>query len=286
MKKEKKDQFVIAYLADFSGTDTVVSHALHMARMLGKGLILLHISDPRYTTLSTEQAEQQLRDIQASLLNSQSTTHNSIPISYAALRGTTVDIISALPDLLGAVLIVARVDRHTHRGAISRRAILKNFAKSRAAFLVVQKPLQNPQFPDIALTIDFRKESKDKIIWSSYFPRFGGKRVHVLYYDYKDSFLRSKWYATMQQLHKLYTELNIVQFLTPHIIPSKSTFPDVNALRFAADQGYGMLISVITKEKDGLEFFIGTQEQRTIINRFNIPVLFLNPREDLYVLCD
>jgi len=47
-----------------------------------------------------------------------------------------------------------------------------------------------------------------------------------------------------------------------------------------------LLIAVTTKEKDGLEFFVGVQEQRTIVNRERIPILFLNPREDLYVLCD
>jgi hypothetical protein len=61
---------------------------------------------------------------------------------------------------------------------------------------------------------------------------------------------------------------------------------DINALRYADQNRYGMLIAVTTKEKDGLEFFIGVQEERTIVNKANIPILFLNPREELYVLCD
>ena len=159
------------------------------------------------------------------------------------------------------------------------------FADCKTAFLVVQEPLTHPdRMKEVAMTIDFKKESKDKMIWSSYFPRFGNANMHVLYYDYKDAFLKDKWYANMKQLHKLYTDLGIT--FQPHIIESKSTYQDINALRFAAAQGYGLLIAVTTKEKDGLEFFIGTQEQRTIVNRDAIPILFLNPREDLYVLCD
>jgi hypothetical protein len=134
------------------------------------------------------------------------------------------------------------------------------------------------------MVVDFKKESKDKFIWSSYFPRFIGSQMHVLYYDYKDQFLHSKWYANMQQLHKLYTGLNIT--FQPHIISSKSTFPDINALRFSNENGYDLLICVTTKERDTLEMFIGTQEMRTIKNSYHIPILFLNPREDLYVLCD
>ncbi len=286
----KKDQFVIAYLTDLTDTDTVISHALFLSQKLQKGLILLHISDPRYTRTTTEQAGQDLKKICDTLKNT----------TYAALAGDTRQIISSLPSLMNAVLVVAQVAaRAPRRSPVNRRNVLRNFADCRAAFLTVQQPFSAPisdtatssqpsiagcRFDDVAMVVDFKKESKDKFIWSSYFPRFIGSRMHVLYYDYKDQFLRTKWYANMQQLHKLYTGLDIT--FQPHIIESKSTFPDVNALRFAHSQGYKLLICVTTKERDTLELFIGTQEMRTITNRYNIPILFINPREDLYVLCD
>ena len=275
MKKERKDQFIIAYIADLDHPETVVSHASWLARMLRKGLILLHISDPRYTTVTTEDAESRLKQFCAD------TSH-----TYAALKGDTRQIITALPKLIGAVTIVAQVVPHARRRSpLSRHSILRNFADSRAAFLVVQKPLDNDSVPtDIAMSVDFKKESKDKFIWSSYFPRFCNCRMHVLHYDYRDQFLRTKWQANITQLSKLYEETGIS--FQSHIIPGKSTFQDINALRFTASQGYDMLISVTTKEKDGLEFFVGVQEQRTIVNKQQIPILFLNPREDLYVLCD
>ena len=275
MKKEKKDQFIIAYIADLDHPETVVSHASWLARMLQKGIILLHISDPRYTTVTTDDAESRLKQLCAD------TNH-----TYAALKGDTRQIITALPKLIGAVTIVAQVVPHARRRSpLSRHSILRNFADSRAAFLVAQKPLDDNSTPtDIAMAVDFKKESKDKFIWSSYFPRFCNCRMHVLHYDYRDQFLRTKWQANITQLSKLYEETGIS--FQSHIIPDKSTFQDINALRFTASQGYDMLISVTTKEKDGLEFFVGVQEQRTIVNKQQIPILFLNPREDLYVLCD
>ena len=284
--KEKKDQYIIAYITDFDHPETVLSYAVFLSQMLQKGLVLLHISDTRHSKLSTEAAEERLQQLQASVSTHVPFAVPDIPITYAALKGDSRKLISALPTLLGAVAVVAQVDRHAHgRNPMSRKSLLRNFADCKTAFLVAQKPLENPErMKDVAVAIDFKKESKDKMIWSSYFPRFGGSRMHVLYYDYKDDFLHNKWYANMTQLHKLYNSVG--QTFTPHIMPSKSTFLDVNALRYAATQGYGLLIAVTTKEKDGLEFFIGTQEQRTIVNREQMPILFLNPREDLYVLCD
>ncbi len=284
-QKEKKDQFVIAYITDFDHTDTVLSYALYLAEMLKKGLILVHICDPKYSPLTPDEAEGKLQQLLKEL---GSASNFQFPITYAALKGNTADVINALPALLNAVAIVVHVDPEARRSsATSKKSILKNFAGCKTAFLVAQEPLHDSsRMKNVAMSIDFKKESKDKIIWSSYFPRFGGSTMHVLYYDYRDAFLRNKWYATMQQLHKLYSDLNIQHLLSPHIISSKSTFTDVNALNFAAHEGYGMLIAVTTKEKDGLEFFVGVQEQRTIINKQRIPILFLNPREDLYVLCD
>ena len=275
----KKDQFIIAYLPYTDKSDTVLSYARWLAAILSKGLILLHICDTKYSTLSPDEAEQRLKELQGKI-------KMNTGVTYAVLKGETSKVIDALPTLLNAVAIVAQVDAHARRGsALSRKDVLKNFSGCKTAFLVAQEPLHNTdKMKEVAMSLDFKKESKDKLIWSSYFPRFGSCRMNVLYYDYKDQFLKNKWYATMQQLHKLYSELGIT--FHPHIIKSKSTFTDVNALRYAAENGYGLLISVTTKERDGLEFFIGTQEQRTIVNKEHIPSLFLNPREDLYVLCD
>lgn len=275
-KKKKKDQFVIAYLTDLQSPHTVVSHALLMARMLRKGLILLHISDPKYTALTPDEAQPLLQTIREGI--------DLADCNYVALKGETRAIIKNLPDLLNAVLIVAETSPDaSRRSPIHKKSVLGNFEECKVAFLTVQEPCQT-RMEDIALFIDFKKESKEKYIWSSYFARFNGSRVQVLHYDYKDEGLRHKWYSNMKFLARLYNSLDIT--FTPHFIPHKSAYNDLDALRYAHEQGYRLLISTTTKEKDVAEWFMGTQEERIIVNSYNIPILFLNPREDLYVLCD
>jgi len=282
--KEKKDQFIIAYISDFDHCTATLSYALFMAKMVKKGLILLHISDKHYTHIEPGEAEQQLRLLQQ---NTTAEGNDEIPVSYAALQGVTKEVLTSLPTLLNAVAVVTQVDAHAaYRSPMHRRQLLNNFSECKTAFLIVQAPLPTDRLPlhHVALSVDFKKESKDKYIWTSYFARFNGSVIHTLYYDYKDEFLKNKWYSNMKFLHKFFSSLNLT-FL-PHIMPSESTYTDINALRYAAQQGYDLLISVTTKERDAIEFFIGTQEQRLIVNSEQMPVLFLNPREDLYVLCD
>ena len=82
-----KDQFVIAYLADFSMTEAVVSHACQLARMLHKGLILLYVEDSRYKHLpTTAEAEQTLMQIEAS--------HADLKPAHVALKGDTREVIN------------------------------------------------------------------------------------------------------------------------------------------------------------------------------------------------
>ena len=94
-----KDQFVIAYLADLSMEQAVVSHACHLARMLNKGLIFLYIQDPRYHLPSTDQVEPDLIRLEAA--------HPDVHPAHVAMKGNTREIITALPTLLNGVVAVA-----------------------------------------------------------------------------------------------------------------------------------------------------------------------------------
>lgn len=291
-KIKNKDQFVVAFLPDFEWADTVVSHALFLSKMIDKGLILLHICDPKYTQTDPEKAEQKLLEIKAA-------HKGEAELFHCVLNGDTKNIINTLPTALNAVVAVCAVNPNAHHNdLLHKRKVLRFFSECKIAYLTVQEPLSNPGlYKNVLTTIDFKKESKEKLIWTSYFARFNGSQIHVLYYDYKDEGLKQKWYDNMRFLHKFFTNLNL-SFL-PHIIPSNhSTFTDINALKELEIQqkesGYnegksvpwGVMLSVTTQEKDALEWFYGTQEQRSIVNNLKMPILYLNPRNDLYVLCD
>ena len=99
-----KDQFVIAYLADLSMTQAVVSHACQLARILKKGLILLYIEDRRRHLPTIASVEKTLLQIEAA--------HPDIHPAHAALKGNTKEIINALPTLLNGVVAVAGVNPH------------------------------------------------------------------------------------------------------------------------------------------------------------------------------
>ena len=276
---EKKDQYIVAYIADYNNTDTVLSYSVMLSRYLRKGIILLRICDPRYTSETTDEAEEKIKVLRQRL-------PDNVFSTYIVLKGKTADVIEILPKAFNAVAIAACVDKSNKKSACHPKNVLRDFAKCKVAYLLAQEPLKD--YPSVVgkvgFTLDFKKESKDKLIWASYFPRFFGSQLWVLSYNYTDEFLRNKWYSNVKFMYKMYQNLNITY--QKGDLGKPKMFLDVVALDKCRELGVGLLISTTTAEKDVMEYFIGVQEERTIVNGHKIPILFLNPRDDLYVLCD
>ena len=276
---EKKDQYIVAYIADYDKADTVLAYSLMLSTYLRKGIILLRVCDPRYTSETTDEAQQQLIAMKQRL-------PEKVFSTYCALKGKTADVIELLPKAFNAVAIAACVDKSNKKSACHPKNVLRDFAKCKVAYLLAQEPPKD--YPSVVgkvgFTLDFKKESKDKLIWASYFPRFFGSHLYVLSYNYTDEFLRNKWYSNIKFMDKMYQNLNITYQKAD--LGKPKMFLDVVAVEKCHEMGIGLLICTTTAERDVFEYFIGVQEQRTIANEYKIPILFLNPRDDLYVLCD
>ena len=275
-----KDQFVIAYLADLTLCDEVVSHACHLARMLQKGLILLYVEDKKYGGLSTSEAVPKLLAIEAA--------HPDVNPAHVAMRGSTKEVVNALPTLLNGVIAVAGVSLQARRRRPTHpREVLRLFAECKIAYLAVQTPLLDAEaYRHVAYGIDFRKESKEKLIWASYFARFNGSRLTMLHFDYRDEGLRTKWNNNVRFMNRFFKGVGITY--GQETVLGQALFPETLVCDTAAKIGSGLFISVTTdtRDLDIIEWFAGVQEHRTIRNSHKIPVLFLNPRDDIYVLCD
>lgn len=280
-KKEKKDQFVIAWMGNLEHPERVVSHACFLAHMLQKGVILLYVVDKRYKSISKDIAEQKLQAIRSHI-------NDLNDVTYCAMEGDSKQVADLLPTMLNGVIVVAGVDATAPRRTVEHpKEVLRVFEECKIAFLTVQQPLSQPELmSDIAFSVDFHKESKEKLVWASYYARFAGSRMHVLSSRYSDEGLQAKWYNNIKFMTKFFNSLNLSCQL--HEVEGRSTFAETLMVEYAVQQHYGLLISVTTdlRNRDALELIIGTQEQRTIQNKDQLPVLFLNPRDDIYVLCD
>lgn len=286
MSKEKKDQFVIAYLPCAEVVECVVAHSIQLARMLKKDIILLHVDDQRFCDTSVN--ADTLQQLQTEINSRQEGLPHA---SYCVLKQPTRKAIAALGELLNAVAVVAAVDSNARKHtATHHKEVLHNFGNCKTAYLTVQrnsKAAQQPCYDRVAFSIDYSKESKEKLIWASYFARFNSSRLELFHYIYSDEGLRQKWHNNIRFLNKFFDGFGI-SYQEHALSGRQGLFAETSVVAAAHASGCQLLISTTTdlRNKDLLDYLLGSAEQRTVRNTQGLPILFLNPRDDLYVLCD
>ena len=127
-----------------------------------------------------------------------------------------------------------------------------------------------------------RREGKEKLIWASYLARFLDCRITIAHPDYRDKDLHLRWRNNMRFVDKIFTPLDI-HYSTATLL--RSTQVDLAVL----DEMHPDLLiarTTDTRERDLVDWFLPLPEIRLLTHTSHTPLLFLNPRDDLYILCD
>ena len=270
MGKEKKDQYVIACLDSESDADAVLPMACHFAARLGKGLLVLNVSSDGHNEWLKQYG-----------------------LPYVGLRGDWKTAIDALPTAFGGVVAVTTVRDEALRSSLTNpRTMLRTFADCKIAWLVTgEKHRQSAdgQWPsETWITLDHRRESKEKLIWASYMVRFFGSRLTIATPAYSDAGFREKLRNNILFATKMLRPLE-VPFTTADMPSSNFRQPDMVLVgqHGKPDAATGLLVAMTTdrRDRDLLDMVAGPTELR-LLRQCPSPIMFVNHRDDIYVLCD
>lgn len=140
------------------------------------------------------------------------------------------------------------------------------------------------KYEEVAMVLSYPKEEKEKILWASYFGRINKSKIRVLIPKARDQFFLSGIKGNIQALKKLYinaevnfdlVDLEVSVYKTEQKTVDYINLNDVSAL-----------IVLTSRNVDIFDFFEGTSEKKLAKASFKVPVLCINPRDDLYVLCN
>ncbi len=264
MEKKKKDQFVIACLEKESDAATVLPIARHCAARLGKGLFVLNVSK-----------------------EGDNDWIKNFGLPYIGLKGDWKTAVDGLPTVMGGVLAITAVDINASRTSITNpTTLLRTFADCKIAYLVVsgQWSMASDQWPQATyFSLDHRRESKEKLIWASYMVRFFGSKLNVATPNYRDAGFREKLRNNLLFTQKMYRSLG-VDYTTMNI-PANFRSPDITLSQLLPSES--LLIAMTTDKRDrDLGDMLGGPSELRLLKQNPVPILFLNQRDDLYVLCD
>ncbi len=136
-------------------------------------------------------------------------------------------------------------------------------------------------YKHVLLPMDIERQNKEKALWAGYFSRFYGSVVHILYPKYKDEGLAKLVNDNVAFVEKLYENLE-VSYEKHETQPQK--YLDAYGLEFAPQVEAGVEVIMMTRYYTLADVLTGPRE-RKIIGKTAMPVLCINQRDDLYVLC-
>lgn len=259
-----KDLFVIACVEDEADAAITLPWARYFAERLNhKELLALHVSSkgdtPDWLT--------------------------RLGVPYVSLRGDWNTAIEGLPTVFHGILaVVACNPTAPRKSLIHPKTLLRAFKNCKIAYLCVSSGFTNTQDPLSILTMTHRHEGKEKLVWASYLARFLGSRINIASPHYKDAGLRQKLNNNLRFTDKIFKPLNIsYQLSTLNSRLSTLNSADMEAIRQLAPD---LLIARTSdpRERDLIDLLMPSTERKLLAT--GTPIIFLNPRDDLYILCD
>ena len=182
------------------------------------------------------------------------------------------DVADVVEQLDASLLVVELTNK------LSVQTYLDAFRALRIPYLFVRAG-QKPNFEKVALPISFLIEDKEKGPFAAAFGRFFKSQLIIF---------QPKDYGTkaLQNIDAIKTLLDSFQ-LNYEV---RKAFKDSNGVeREAANwaaSGEAGLVLVSASREYGLDDLLFGSKERKMITRTNVPIMLINPRGDLYTLCD
>lgn len=278
MEQEEKKKLNIIAIADNSeyGTSAIRHGGILAAIFKSTLTIITNFSFSKNKNQSENTPKEQLEltnqliqnDIEVFLLSNPFYTDNIY--SYA--------------DETNTIMFVIGVQRKGKDSLFNLRKARRFIKPSRLPVMTVGLKLpDNNIFRQVMLPLDIDRQHKEKALWAGYFSRFYHAKVHILCGSYKDQLLKQKVKDNIDFTKKLYQNLEIDYEL--HDFDHNIDDIDRFSIFYAPEIKASLTVIMMTSFYTFIDYIFGPKENAIIANEEGLPVLCINERDDLYVLC-
>jgi len=268
----ENEEHIILIPWDFTQVaDYALLHAFKFAEKANtKKIVLIHI------TKSEKEDAEALERLKPVVSDNQG--RNGIEIVPMARKGSIFTTIGEVATEIGAELVI--MGTHGLRGMqkLTGSWALKVIVSSKVPFVVVQEPPNDTDLRDIVFPIDFKRESKEKLNWVSYFYKYFSPKFHIIKPNTTDVLFIKRIKANIAFARKFMDSKGVeYEIVTAE---GKKNFPN-EIIEYSKSINADLILTLSTKNIGLADYMLGAHEQYIIANSFKIPVMVINPREDL-----
>jgi nucleotide-binding universal stress UspA family protein len=242
-------------------------HALNFSKTLGSGIALLHIvSEEKHIAEKEKDLEETAQKLSAEF--------GKRPHCIVK-EGTIFKTIGEVATQYNAEMII--MGTHGIRGAqklFGSRA-LRVVVSSRIPFLIVQDKPVKDKLETILLPIDFKRENKEKANWIYYLSTRFEEKVTIFKSHPRDKGFKRKLLSNMKYIEN-YLKTRDVDY---DIVACKGKKKfKVEVVEYANENNFDMILMMATRNISFFDYIFGAPEQYIIANKYNLPVMCINPR--------
>lgn len=268
MEKSKKSILVTWDFTEVS--QYALEHALYISKIVDNDIALIHI-------LNKKDDEEKV--IQKMTLTAQEIQEKyNLKPSIIIKAGTIFTTIAEVATEINANLVI--MGTHGIRGMqkLTGSWALKVIVSSKIPFIVVQEPPKSDSFNKIVFPIDFKNENKEKLNWINYLAKYYKSKIFIYKENITDSILKKKTNNNLIFAKRILDSKGINYQIST--AKGKEAFPD-ETISFAKEIDADIILVMTTKNIGLKDYVIGANEQQIIANSAKIPVMCINPRDDL-----
>ena len=255
------------YITVLSDPDHVPQKAIQLASLLADGFQ----KEVCFLSFASGSADQsRIETLHQSWMNELS--HPAI----SKICNTDTTLHDALSQLEAAFLIIEPSADSVYNNI---QPILNLCKPLRVPYLIINQNVTTPQINKALVPVGFLTEEKEKGIFASKLARFCNSSITLL----KANDYGSRAERSANQIRTLFEKLEVSCKIE---LARKDSFKVQHEASLRASNGEADLIIITASREYGLDDVIFGPPERKIIQNTTVPVMVINPRPDLYVLCD
>jgi len=200
---------------------------------------------------------------------------HDVTLNTVIKEGTIFTTISEVAQELHAEVVILGTHGMKGMQKLIGSWALKVITGSRVPFIVVQAPPKSHGFQKIVFPLDFHKENKEKINWIQYVSRIYNSKFYIIKQKSSDAKFQKNIQSNLHFAKKFLDNNQI-----PYDIKTaegKKSFT-VEIIDYAKEIEADLILIMTTKDINIADYVMGAHEQQIISNKYEIPVMCINPR--------
>jgi len=268
-----KKQHILVLLQDADCSDAAIKHAFTLAKLFKSDVAFANYPAKNGATLPS------INQSQIKKFNLE-----SIPYKIIVLKNRKQEPNQCIQEL-DAIFIVTQFPKGSLSHFFKRNSIFKWILEAKIpSILITEHTDPNCKYKNIIVPIDYRKESKEKMIWASYFGRFNDAIIHLIAPNEKsESYLRSIK-ATLMFTKKMFEQFSFKY----NIVKTECQSKNINqeAVKFSQNLDSDLIVLMSNRNPGWIASYSGPSQLKSILRKEQNPILFINPLKDYYLPCN